>query len=131
MMKTVRLAALAMGTSLIAMPAAAQDSPVLGSWNTEIEIQGNTNLAKLTIAESGGSYTAEIVNRDGDTTSNVPDSTITDVVVDGTNFSFKRSISQGQGSTDFTYEGSVDGNSLRADVTSQMGNFELTGTRID
>jgi hypothetical protein len=120
-----------LGASLIAMPVAAQDSPVLGGWNTEIAIQGNTNLARLNIERDGDGYTAEIVRRDGDTTSNVPASTITDVVVDGANFSFKRNVTGGQGATLFTYEGSVDGDSLTADVTSQMGNFTLTGTRAE
>ncbi len=131
MYKSVRLAAFVMGISLIAMPAAAQDSPVLGSWDTQIAIQGNTNLARLNIARDGDGYYAEIVRRDGDTTSNVPASTITDVVVDGANFSFKRNVTGGQGATLFTYQGSVDGDSLTADVTSQMGNFTLTGTRAE
>jgi hypothetical protein len=131
MFKSVRFAVLAVGSSLVALPAAAQDSPVLGGWDTEIVIQGNTNLARLNIAQDGDGYTAEIVRRDGDTTSNVPASTITDVVVDGASFSFKRNVTGGQGATLFTYEGSVDGDSLTADVTSQMGDFTLSGTRVE
>ncbi len=130
-MKKIEALVFAVGASLMATPAAAQDSPVLGGWDTEIVIQGNTNLARLNIAQDGDVYTAEIVRRDGDTTSNVPDSTITDVVIDGPNFSFKRNVTGGQGATLFTYEGSVDGDSLTADVTSQMGNFSLTGTRVE
>ena len=56
-------------------------------------------------------------------------STISDVVVDGPKFAFKRKLTTPQGEIQLTYTGTVDGNALTADVGSDFGPMKMTGTR--
>ena len=126
-------AALLAGASLTAAPALAQSSPVVGSWDTEAVTDFGTFKAKLNIAQSGAGYTVEMV----DAPQTGPDgqpapamaSTISDVTVNGTNFSFKRTIDfQGQAIV-LTYTGTVDGNALTATANSDFGAIPVKGTR--
>ena len=54
MFKTIRFAALVAGASLMAAPALAQDSPVVGKWNTAVVTDFGTFNAVLTVAQEGG-----------------------------------------------------------------------------
>ena len=56
-------------------------------------------------------------------------STISDVVVDGAKFSFKRKLTTPQGEMNLTYTGTVDGDALTAEVGSDFGPITMTGTR--
>ncbi|GEM_PF-1636561 len=135
MFKTVRLAALAMGASLIAVPAAAQDSPVLGTWNTEAVTDFGTFAATMIVAVEGDGYTVEIVDVPGEgpgAQAGPPmESAISDVSVDGSTFSFKRSLTTPQGPMDLSYTGSVEGDALTATVASGFGDIPVTGTRAE
>ena len=51
MFKTIRFAALVAGASLTAVPAFAQSSPVLGTWNTAAVTDFGTFKAKMTVAK--------------------------------------------------------------------------------
>ncbi len=130
--KTV-FAALIASAAVLASPAHAQSSPVLGSWDTEAVTDFGTFKATLTIAESGGAYSVQMV----DTPQPGPDgqpapamaSTISDVTVNGANFSFKRTIDfQGQPIV-LNYTGTVDGNALTATANSDFGAIPVKGTR--
>jgi hypothetical protein len=130
--KTVFAAVVASAT-VMAAPAYAQSSPVLGSWDTEAATDFGTFKATLTIAESGGVYSAQMV----DTPPAGPDgqpapamaSTISDVTVNGANFSFKRTIDfQGQPIV-LNYTGTVDGDALTATANSDFGAIPVKGTR--
>ena len=133
MFKAVRFAALAAAASLIAVPALAADSPAIGTWNTEAVTDFGTFKATMTIAEAEGAYTIDIkdVPLEGAPPSPPsPPGAVTDVVVDGANFSFKRKLTTPQGEMQFSYTGTVDGDKLTAEVdTGQFGKIPVTGTR--
>ncbi len=125
-------AALAAGATVMAAPAYAQSSPV-GSWDTEAVTDFGTFKSELTIGQSGGGYTVAMVDApqtgpDGQPAP-TPASTISDVAVNGADFSFKRTIDfQGQAIV-LTYTGTVDGNALTATANSDFGAIPVKGTR--
>jgi hypothetical protein len=132
MLRHSLIAALA-ATTVIAAPAYAQASPVVGTWATESVTDFGTFKADLTIAQSGGAYTVQMV----DAPQTGPDgqpapamaSTISEVQVNGANFSFKRTIDfQGQAIV-LNYTGAVDGNALTATANSDFGAIPVKGTR--
>lgn len=133
MFKPVRFAALAAVASLMAAPALAADSPVVGTWDTAIDVQGQKITAELTVAQSGDAYTVAI--KDGPMPGAPADappmpSTISDVVVDGAKLTFKRKLTTPQGELQMSYTGTVDGDKLTAEVdTGQFGKIPVTGTR--
>jgi hypothetical protein len=133
MFKTVRFAALASAVSLLAVPALAANSPVIGVWNTEAVTDFGTFKATMTIAEANGAYTIDIkdVPLEGAPPSPPsPPGAVTDVVVDGVMFSFKRKLTTPQGDMTLSYAGTVDGDKLTAEVdTGQFGKIPVTGTR--
>jgi len=133
MFTTVRFAALASAVSLLAVPALAANSPVVGVWNTEAVTDFGTFKATMTIAEADGAYTIDIkdVPLEGAPPSPPsPPGAVTDVVVDGVMFSFKRKLTTPQGDMTLSYAGVVDGDKLTAEVdTGQFGKIPVTGTR--
>lgn len=133
MFRTIRFAALAFGATLIAAPALAADSPVVGTWATVAETEMGNFEATMTVAEAGGGYTVEMVDApmtgpDGSAAPAMA-STISDVKVEGSKFAFKRTIDfQGQGMV-LSYEGAVDGDTLTASANSDFGAVPVKGTR--
>jgi hypothetical protein len=128
----IGLAALALCSAPSAWAQAA--SPVLGTWNTQAVTDFGTFASTMTVAAAADGYTITLVDAPmpGAPADAPPmQSTVSDVVVDGTSFSFKRSMTTPQGAMDLTYSGSVDGNSLTAQVASSFGNIPVTGTRAD
>ena len=133
MLTTVRFAALALGASLVAAPALAADSPVVGTWNTEAVTDFGTFKATMTVAEANGTYTVDIKDVPIEGAPPAPPSppgAITDVVVDGAKISFKRKLTTPQGEMMMTYTGTVDGDKLTAEVdVGEFGKVPVTGTR--
>jgi hypothetical protein len=133
MFKTVRFAALAAAASLVAAPALAADSPVVGIWNTEAVTDFGTFKATMTVAEANGAYTIDIKDVPLEGAPPAPPSppgAVTDVVVDGATFSFKRKLTTPQGDMTLSYTGAVDGDKMTAEVdTGQFGKIPVTGTR--
>jgi hypothetical protein len=123
----------AAAASLMAVPALAADSPVVGTWNTEAVTDFGTFKSTMSVAEENGGYTIEIkdVPIEGAPPSPPsPPGAITDVVVDGAAFSFKRKLTTPQGEMNFSYTGTVEGDKLTAEVdTGQFGKIPVTGTR--
>lgn len=127
-----RIAAFALGTALLVTPATAQDSPVIGVWNTEARTDFGTFVSTVTVAHEAGAYTVTIVDTlppGAGAGMPVMPSTVSNVSVDGANFSFKRSLESPQGAMELTYSGSVAGDALTAEVASAFGNIPVTGTR--
>ncbi len=60
MLKKFTFAALAAGAALMAAPALAADSPVVGTWNTVADAQGQKFESTVTVAEANGAYTVDI-----------------------------------------------------------------------
>ena len=134
MFKTIRFAALVAGASLMAAPALAQSSPVVGTWNTEAVTDFGTFKATMTVAEANGSHTVAIQDiapegGAGAGGGGAMPSTISDVVIDGSKFAFKRKLTTPQGEMNLTYNGTVEGDTLTAEVGSDFGPLKLTGTR--
>jgi uncharacterized protein (DUF2147 family) len=133
MFKSVRFAALAAAATLLAGPALAASSPVVGTWNTEAVTDFGTFKATMTIAEAEGAYTIDIkdVPLEGAPPSPPsPPGAVSDVMVDGAQFSFKRKLTTPQGDMTLSYTGTVDGDKLTAEVdTGQFGKIPVTGTR--
>lgn len=131
--KSVRLAALALTASFVSVPAYAEDSGALGTWDTAIDVQGMTIEATLTLSGEVGAYAAEIV--DGPMPGAPADapameSAISDVSVEGADFSFKRALTTPQGPMNLAYSGTVDGDTLTGQIVSDFGPIALTGTRV-
>ena len=133
MLKSLRFTALAAAASLIAVPALAADSPVVGTWNTEAVTDFGTFKATMTVAEANGAYTIDIKDVPLEGAPPAPPSppgAVTDVVVDGAKFSFKRKLTTPQGDMTLSYTGAVDGDKMTAEVdTGQFGKIPVTGTR--
>ena len=133
MLRIVRFAAMAIGAMALAAPALAAESPVVGVWNTEAVTDFGTFKATMTVAEAGEGYSVDIkdVPIEGAPPSPPsPPGAVTDVVVDGASFSFKRKLTTPQGDMTLSYAGTVDGDTLTAQVdTGQFGTIPVTGTR--
>lgn len=126
--KTVFAAVVASAT-VIAAPAYAQSSPVLGNWDTEAVTDFGTFKATLTVAEANGAYAIEMKDVPAEGAPPPGASSISDVTVNGANFSFKRTIDfQGQPIV-LNYTGTVDGNALTATASSDFGAVPVKGTR--
>ncbi len=133
-MKSIRFAALAFAATLLPTPALAQESPVIGTWNTQAVTDFGTFASTMTVLDDEGSYivTMEDVAPAGGGAAPPPmESSIFDVMVDGATFTFKRSITTPQGEMELAYSGTVDGDSLTATAASSFGNIPVTGTRAD
>ena len=132
MLKSIRFAAFAAAASLMATPALAADSPVVGTWNTEVVTDFGTFKATMTVAEAAGAYTIDIKDVPLEGAPPAPPSppgAITDIVVDGPKFSFKRKLTTPNGDMELSYTGTVDGDKLTAEVDSAFGKAPVTGTR--
>lgn len=129
-MKIVRFSALALVASLVATPALAQDSPVVGVWNTQAVTDFGTFASTVTVIEDEGGYLVTIEDAPAE---GMPamEGSVSDVVVVGTSFSFKRNLAGPQGPMVLAYSGNVDGDALTATVASDFGNIPVTGTRAD
>jgi hypothetical protein len=132
MLKSVRFAALAAAASLMAAPALAADSPVVGTWATAVDVQGQKIEAELTVAQEGDAYTVAI--KDGPMPGAPADappmpSTISDVAVEGSKLTFKRKLTTPQGEMNLTYTANVSGDTLTGEVGSDFGPIAMTGTR--
>jgi hypothetical protein len=130
MLKTIRAAALIAALSLAA-PLWAADSPV-GAWATTVTVQEMKIESTMTVAQGPSGYTVEI--KDGAMPGALADAApmpgvISDVVVDGAKFSFKRALTTRQGAMNLAYAGTVTGDSLAGEITSDFGPIPLTGVR--
>ena len=132
MFRTIGFAAIAAGASLLATPAFGQSSPLVGAWNTEAVTDFGTFKATLTVSEANGAYTVEMkdVPAEGAPAAPPAAGAISDVVVNGSDFSFKRKLSTPQGEVNLAYTGKVEGDKLTAEVdTGGFGVIPVTGTR--
>ena len=132
MLKTIRFAALAAAASLLAAPALAADSPVVGTWDTAVDVQGQKVTAEWTVAQAGDGYTVTI--KDGPFPGAPADappmpSAVSDVAVDGAKLTFKRKLTTPQGEMNLTYTANVSGDAMTGEIGSDFGPIALTGTR--
>ena len=114
--------------AVVAVPAFAA-SPVDGKWAIEAKSDFGTFKSTMTVAESGGATTVEIVDEPN---ANFPasPSKISDVKVDGNTLTFKRELSFGDMPIALDYTATVDGNTLTGSANSSFGATPITGTRL-
>ncbi|KRA81306.1 hypothetical protein [Altererythrobacter sp. Root672] len=133
MLRTIHFAPFAVAALLVAAPAMAADSPVVGTWATESVTDFGTFKSTLTVTEVGEGYQVDIKDVPLEGAPPAPPSppgAISDVVVDGTTFSFKRKLTTPQGEMQFSYVGNVEGDKLTGEVdTGQFGKIPVTGVR--
>lgn len=115
----------------VSAPAMAEDSPVVGSWDTVAKTDFGNFQAVMAFAATAEGYTVEItdVPPEGAPAGPPMESTVSDLVVDGGSFSFKRQLTTPQGPMELTYTGSVEGDALTAEANSAFGAIPVTGTR--
>lgn len=124
---------LALGSLVVAAPALAQASPLVGTWTTWAKGSQGTYEATMKVTESAGAYAITIDDKptpgpDGAPGAPVP-SVVTDVKVDGPKFTFTRTITFMGQQAAIAYAGEVSGNSLTASAKSEFDSAEVTGTR--
>jgi hypothetical protein len=139
MRKSSIAALLAASCLTFGSPASAQSSPVIGSWETVADTPIGKLSSRVTFAKSGDAYTVNIKDAPiappegapagGAAAGPPPESKISDVVVNGNNFSFKRSLTTDQGPMVLNYSGKVDGDKLTAQAASDFGDVPITGSR--
>jgi len=131
MFKAIRFAALAAAT-LMSVPALAAGSPLVGVWDTVAKTDFGELKATMTVTEAGDGYAIDIKDvplEGAPPQPPAPPGAITDIVVNGPIFSFKRKLTTPQGDVELAYSGTVDGNTLIAEVNSQFGKVPVSGTR--
>ena len=131
MFKAIRFAALAAAT-LMSVPALAAGSPLVGVWDTVAKTDFGELKATMTVTEAGDGYAIDIKDvplEGAPPQPPAPPGAITDIVVNGPIFSFKRKLTTPQGDIELAYNGTVDGNTLIAEVNSQFGKVQVSGTR--
>ena len=135
MLRKTTFAALAAAAATVAVPAFAA-SPVVGTWDTAVQVQDNTIKSSVTIAEAGGGYTVDI--KDGPmpgspggagTPAAAMPSQISDIAVNGSTVTFTRHLTTPQGAMDLGYTLTADGTKLSGTVKSEFGDVPVTGTR--
>ena len=129
--------ALAGAAVIVASPAYAQSSPVLGSWSTTANTPIGELKSTMTFSDGAGGPSVQIEDQPmeggagGPGAGGTPEQTFSDVKIDGNAFSFKRTIQSPQGEFALSYSGTVDGDSLTATANSDFGAVDITGARTD
>jgi hypothetical protein len=123
------------GAAMVASPALAADSAVVGTWATEAKSDFGTFKAVWTVAQDGVAYTVDVKDSPpeggGGPGAGGPPPTgkISDVAVDGNMLSFKREIMFGDMTINLTYSVTVDGNNMTGQTHSDFGDIPITGVR--
>ena len=125
------------GAALISTPAFAADSPVVGNWALVADTQMGQMTSTMSVAQAGDSYSVEIVDvapegapaGGGGPAPGDMKSTISDVAINGSEFSFKRQLVTPDFTVDLNYSGTVDGDRLSGKAGSDFGDSPITGTR--
>lgn len=125
--------AFALAASVLAAPAIAQESPVLGAWDTKVESPMGEFPAKWTFAqgEEGPTLDIEPVQAEGGPGGPPMEMTVSDLVIEEGAFSFTQSVATPQGDMAIAITGTVDGDALAAEANTDFGAMPITGTRAE
>jgi hypothetical protein len=132
------LAATALSAAALFATAAFAASSVVGTWSVATETPNGKREGTLTVAQTGSAYsvtyvaTAPAGGAAGGPGAGgpPPQSTISDVAVNGNTLTFKRSFSGGpNGPIDIAYTLTADGNAISGTSKSSFGEAKVTGTR--
>jgi opacity protein-like surface antigen len=122
----------AAAAALFATPAMAADSPAAGEWAVEAKTDFGTFKSDWTVAEADGSWTLDMVDapmEGGPGGGAPPESTISNLEVDGGNMTFDRSLDMGGQAMKMSYTVTVEGDTLTGTVKSDFGDIPISGTR--
>jgi opacity protein-like surface antigen len=128
-MKKLFIAAAA--AALFTAPALAADSPVAGAWAVEAKTDFGTFKSDWTVAEAEGAWTLDMKDQpmEGGPGGPPPESTISNVKVDGGKLTFDRALDIGGQKMSFTYDLTVEGDTLSGTANSDFGPIPIAGTR--
>jgi len=121
-------AAAAFGSAMIAAPAIAQESPVVGSWETAMETPMGNFSATLKLSHVDGAYVVEMAEQMPEG-SPAMESAISNVAVEGSTLTFDRSLTTPQGPMELKYSFTADGDAITGAANSEFGAMAITGTR--
>lgn len=115
-------AALALALFAGSSIAWAGNEEVVGTWDVELDIQGNKVPSKLMIVEKDGALGGTWSGSRGE-------AELKDVKYEEGKLTFSRSVNfQGQ-EFDMTFNGKVEGDKISGEFDTQMGPLAMTGTR--
>jgi opacity protein-like surface antigen len=129
-MKKLAFAAAA-AFALLAAPALAADSPAAGEWAVEAKTDFGTFKSDWTVAEAEGAWTLEMADQpmEGGPGGPPPESTITNLKVDGGKLTFDRALDMGGQAFSMSYDLTVEGDTLTGTANSDFGPIPISGTR--
>jgi hypothetical protein len=113
--------------ALFGAPALAQSA--VGDWAISVTTPNGTLETTMMISEADGGYAVAFEDPAPPDGQPPMESTVSDVMVDGSTFSFKRMLTTPQGPFELSYSGTVDGDSLAGTASSSFGEIPITGTR--
>ena len=129
-MKKLAFAAAA-AFAVLAAPSLAADSPAAGEWAVEAKTDFGTFKSDWTVAEAEGAWTLEMADQpmEGGPGGPPPESTITNLKVDGGKLTFDRALDMGGQAFSMSYDLTVEGDTLTGTANSDFGPIPISGTR--
>ena len=123
----------AVAAAFLAAPALAADSPAAGTWAVEAKTDFGTFKSDWTVAEADGAWTLDMKDQpmeggpggDGPP----PESTISNLKVDGGKLTFDRALDIGGQKMNISYDVTVEGDTLTGTANSDFGPIPISGTR--
>jgi hypothetical protein len=127
-MKRIALFAAA-ALAVMSAPALAATA-VDGKWAIEAKTDFGVFKSTMTVADSGGATTVEIVDVPTEGMPPPGPSKISDIKVEGNKLTFKREVSFGDMPIALDYTATVDGSTLTGTANSSFGATAITGTKL-
>ncbi len=123
----------AVAAAFLAAPALAADSPAAGTWAVEAKTDFGTFKSDWTVAEADGAWTLDMKDQpmeggpggDGPP----PESTISNLKVDGGKLTFDRALDIGGQKMNISYDVTVEGDAMTGTANSDFGPIPIAGTR--
>ena len=123
----------AVAAAFLAAPALAADSPAAGTWAVEAKTDFGTFKSDWTVAEADGAWTLDMKDQpmeggpggDGPP----PESTISNLKVDGGKLTFDRALDMGGQKMNISYDVTVEGDAMTGTANSDFGPIPIAGTR--
>lgn len=105
-------------------------SPVLGTWEGTMDSPNGVFDVNFTFTETDGEYAIDYTDNIAEVTGFDMPSEFADVEVDGSSFSFLRLLDVQGTYYEIGYSGTVEGDTLTGEFSSDQGGGPLTATRV-
>lgn len=121
----------AAAAALFTAPALAADSPVAGAWAIEAKTDFGTFKSDWTVAEAEGAWTLDMQDQpmQGGPGGEPPVSTISNLKVEGGKLTFDRALDMGGQTMRFSFDVTVEGDTMTGTASSDFGPIPISGTR--